>query len=91
MFMRCDFSCSSEKMFCLFTQVTTSKTKSGTEHNILIALFATPIAVSSVPMTAQMNQDDELAGQIVVWTSAISAFSLFLIIYLCSQIGIFAI
>ena len=62
-----------------------------TDFAILIALFATPIAVSSVPMTAQMNQDDELAGQIVVWTSAISAFSLFLIIYLCSQIGIFAI
>ena len=58
---------------------------------ILIAILATPIAVSSVPMTQQMNQDAELAGQIVVWTSVISAFSLFLIIYLCSQIGIFAI
>lgn len=65
--------------------------RSSTEFAILIALFATPIAVSSVPMTAQMGQDDQLAGQIVVWTSAISAFSLFLIIYLCSQIGIFAI
>lgn len=65
--------------------------RSSTDFAILIALFATPIAVSSVPMTAQMGQDDQLAGQIVVWTSAISAFSLFLIIFICSQIGIFAI
>ena len=64
---------------------------SSTHFAILIALFATPIAVSSVPMTAQMHQDEELAGQIVVWTSTISAFSLFLIIFICSQIGIFAI
>ena len=62
-----------------------------THFAILIALFATPIAVSSAPMAAQMHQDEELAGQIVVWTSALSAFSLFIIIYLCSQIGIFAI
>ena len=65
--------------------------RTSTDFAILSALFATPIAVSSVPMTAQMGQDDQLAGQIVVWTSTISAFSLFLIIYLCSQIGIFAI
>lgn len=63
----------------------------GYNFAILIAIVATPIAVSSVPMTAQMNQDDELAGQIVVWTSAISAFSLFLIIFICSQMGIFAL
>ncbi|MBQ9449124.1 MAG: AEC family transporter [Acholeplasmatales bacterium] len=60
-----------------------------TDFAILIALFATPIAVSSVPMAAQMGQDEELAGQIVVWTSALSAFSLFFIILICSLIGIF--
>ncbi len=63
--------------------------KSSTEFAILISLFATPIAVSSAPMAAQMGQDEELAGQIVVWTSAISAFSLFIIILICSVIGIF--
>lgn len=57
--------------------------------SILIALFATPIAVSSVPMAQQMGQDDELAGQIVVWTSALSAISLFLIIITCRMINIF--
>ena len=64
---------------------------SATQFAILIALFATPIAVSSAPMAAQMGQDEELAGQIVVWTSALSAFSLFIIIFICAQIGIFAI
>ena len=56
---------------------------------ILIALFATPIAVSSAPMAAQMGQDEELAGQIVVWTSTVSAISLFIIIFICAQLGIF--
>ncbi len=61
-----------------------------TQFAILIALFATPIAVSSAPMAAQMGQDEELAGQIVVWTSALSAFSLFAIIMVCASLGIFA-
>lgn len=63
--------------------------KSSTHFAILIALFATPIAVSSVPMAAQMGQDEELAGQIVVWTSTFSAFTLFAIIMICAAIGIF--
>lgn len=63
--------------------------KSSTQFAILIALFATPIAVSSAPMAAQMGQDEELAGQIVVWTSALSAISLFVIIIICAAIGIF--
>lgn len=64
--------------------------QSSTEFAILIALFATPIAVSSAPMAAEMGQDEELAGQIVVWTSALSAITLFVIILICSGIGIFA-
>ena len=64
--------------------------KGSTQFAILIALFATPIAVSSAPMAAQMGQDEELAGQIVVWTSALSAFSLFVIIMICASIGIFS-
>ncbi len=59
------------------------------EFPALIALFGTPVAVSSVPMSAEMNNDDELAGQLVVWTSIASAFSLFIIIFICAQIGIF--
>lgn len=61
------------------------------EFPALIALFATPVAVSSVPMAAEMGNDDELAGQLVVWTSILSAITLFLIIFVCTQIGIFSI
>ncbi len=63
--------------------------KGSTQFAILIALFASPIAVSSAPMAAQMGQDEELAGQIVVWTSALSAFSLFIIILICASMQIF--
>lgn len=57
--------------------------------SILIALFATPVAVSSAPMAEEMGQDGELAGQLVVWTSVGSAISLFIIILICSALGIF--
>ena len=42
-----------------------------------IALFATPVAVSSVPMAQEMDSDATLAGQLVVWTTLVSAFSVF--------------
>lgn len=54
----------------------------------LIALFGTPVAVSSVPMAAEMGQDDELAGQIVVWTSILSAVTLFIIIFIAKSLGV---
>lgn len=63
----------------------------GTEFPALIALFGTPVAVSSVPMSAEMQNDDELAGQLVVWTSILSAFTLFIIIFICAQVGIFVV
>ena len=61
------------------------------EFPALIALFGTPVAVSSVPMATEMNNDDELAGQLVVWTSIMSAFTLFGIIFACAQVGIFKV
>lgn len=54
----------------------------------LIALFSTPVAVSSAPMAAEMGQDAELAGQLVVWTSLTSILSLFLIIMVSGSLGI---
>ncbi len=59
------------------------------EFPAFIGIFATPIAISSVPMAAEMGQDDELAGQIVVWTSLMSAISLFIIILACRGLNIF--
>ena len=54
----------------------------------LIALFGTPVAVSSVPMAQELGNDSELAGQLVVWTTISSAFTLFIIILISSSIGL---
>ncbi len=53
-----------------------------------IALFATPVAVSSAVMAKEMGGDDELAGQLVVWTTLVSGFTLFAIVATCKAIGL---
>lgn len=62
---------------------------SGAHFAAFIAVFATPIAVSSVPMTQEMDGDVILAGQLVVWTTLVSAFSVFLVSFLLKAAGIF--
>lgn len=42
-----------------------------------IALFGSPVAVSSAIMASEMNSDGELASQLVVWTTIGSAFTVF--------------
>ncbi|MBR2615900.1 MAG: AEC family transporter [Clostridia bacterium] len=56
---------------------------------VLIAVFATPVAVSSVPMTQEMGGDVELAGQIVVWSTVASTATVFLSTLLLRMAGIF--
>ncbi|MBP5175876.1 MAG: AEC family transporter [Treponema sp.] len=58
------------------------------EFPALIALYGTPLAVSTVPMSSEMGSDGELAGQLVVWTTLVSAFTLFAIIFACAQLGL---
>ncbi len=53
----------------------------------LIALFATPVAVSSVIMAHEMHGDEQLAGQLVVWTSIGSVFTIFIIIVIFKNLG----
>lgn len=43
----------------------------------LIALFATPAAVASAIMAEEMGNDGQLAGQLVVWTTLLSAGVIF--------------
>jgi predicted permease len=54
-----------------------------------IALFATPVAVSSAIMAQEMGGDGDLAGQLVVWTTLCSAVTLFISIVIFRSIGIF--
>lgn len=54
----------------------------GAELMVIAAVFGAPTAVSSFPMAQAQGGDGELAGQIVVFTSVLSMFSLFLFIFL---------
>ena len=50
---------------------------------------ASPVAVSSVPMAQESGADAALAGQLVVWTTMLSAFTLFGFIFVLRLLGIF--
>lgn len=49
------------------------------EFSGLIALFGSPVAVSSCIMAAEMGGDKDLACQYVVWTTIFSAFTIFIL------------
>ena len=55
----------------------------------LIGIFASPTAVNSFTMAQQMGGDAELAGDIVVTTSAVSILTMFLWIFLFKSLGVF--
>ncbi len=61
----------------------------GAEFASLIAVFATPVAVSSVPMAQEMGADSRLAGQLVVWTTLLSSVTVFLSALLLDLGGVF--
>ena len=62
---------------------------SGAHFAAFVAMFATPIAVSSVPMSQELGGESRLAGQLVVWTTLISALTVFLFSFILKYIGIF--
>ena len=55
----------------------------------LIGIFASPNAVNSFTMAQQMGGDAELAGDIVVVTSAVSILTMFLWVFLFKSLGMF--
>ena len=55
----------------------------------LIGIFASPTAVNSFTMAQQMGGDAELAGDIVVTTSAVSILTMFLWVFLFKSLGMF--
>lgn len=54
----------------------------------LLALFGSPMAVSSAVMAQEMDNDSVLAGQLVVWTSFFSIITLFVFILTLRTIGL---
>lgn len=62
---------------------------SGEHYATYVAVFATPVAVASAIMAKEMGADDELAGQLVVWTSLVSTVTIFIYVAIFRTIGIF--
>jgi len=61
----------------------------GAHFAAFVAMFATPVAVSSVPMAQEMNADVQLAGQLVVWNSIVSGFTILLYVFALKALGVF--
>lgn len=61
------------------------------DYPALIALFGTPAAVSSAVMAGQMGCDEQLAAQIVVWSSVASIFTLFFTVCALMGAGLLAV
>lgn len=59
-----------------------------TEYPALIALFASPTAVSGAIMAKEMNNDEALAVQYVVWTTSLSIISIFIIVFLFKMMNL---
>ena len=57
------------------------------EFPALIALFGSPVAVSSAVMAGSMGNDEQLATQLVVWTSICSIVTVFLIVCILMAAG----
>lgn len=57
----------------------------------LIALFGTPVAVSSAIMAGEMKNDEQLATQLVVWTSICSIVTIFVTVVILMAGGLLAV
>ncbi len=53
----------------------------------ILVVFATPTAVASAIMAKEMDQDSELAGQLVVFTTLISCITIFIAVYILKSFG----
>jgi predicted permease len=61
---------------------------SNPEYATLIALFGAPVSVSSAVVAAAMDNDEQLAAQLVVWTSLGSTFTIFLAVCIMMATGL---
>lgn len=57
------------------------------ELAVLVALYCSPVAVSSFVMAQQMDSDGDLAGQFVVLGAALSVVTVFLWVFLLKSLG----
>lgn len=57
-------------------------------YAMMIAAYGSPMAVSSVVMSAEMGADDRLCGQIVVWSCILSLPSMFILTSILRALGL---
>ena len=53
----------------------------------LIAMFGAPVAVSTAVIASEMNGDEQLATQLVVWTSLGSIITIYAAVYIMMATG----
>ena len=58
------------------------------EYATMIALFASPVAVSSAVMAKEMDNDRDLANQLVIYTTIFSTFTIFIYIVILRGMGL---
>lgn len=58
------------------------------EYAAFVALFGSPVAVSSAVMAKEMDGDEQLAGQLVVWSSLFSILTIFTIVCVLKYINL---
>lgn len=61
---------------------------SGEHFAVYVGVFATPAAVASAIMAKEMGADEELAGQLVVWTSLLGILTVFVSVTILRGIGL---
>ena len=61
----------------------------GAHYATFLAMFATPVAVSSLPMAQEMGSDVSLMGQLIVWTTLASGITLFVFTFALKALCIF--
>lgn len=61
------------------------------EFPALVALFGSPVAVSSAVMASSMHADEQLATQLVVWTSVFSIATIFSEVCILMGMGFIAV
>lgn len=61
------------------------------EYPALIALYGSPVAVSSAIMAREMHNDEQLATQLLVWTSVASIVTIFAAVCLMMGMGLIAV
>ena len=76
---------------CLLSNYMSIFTFGTDAYPTLIALFGTPVAVSSAIMAGEMKNDEQLATQLVVWTSICSIVTIFVTVVILMAGGLLVV